>query len=84
MRHQTLTPRTAPAQPANSAAPTMSLPSPQSEGVQTEPKLVLMSWAEWASTPTDYRLTSLYGRAGRWVMRGGPHGVRLYPVHITG
>ena len=84
MRHQTLTPRTAPAQPANSAAPTMSRPSTQSEGVQTEPKLVLMSWAEWAATPKDYRLTSLYGRAGRWVMRGGPHGVTLYPVHITG
>ena len=84
MRHQTLTPRTAPAQPANSAAPTMSLPSSQSEGAQDEPKLVLMSWAEWASTPKDYRLTSLHGRAGRWVMRGGPHGVTLYPVHITG
>lgn len=83
MRQQTSTPRATPAQPMNSAAP-WGLPSPQSEGVNTEPKLVLMSWAEWAATPKDYRLTSLYGRAGRWVMRAGPKGPTLYPVHITG
>ncbi|WP_461596031.1 hypothetical protein [Thiomonas sp.] len=43
-----------------------------------------MSWAEWARTPKDYRLTSLYGQQGRWVMRAGPHGLTLRPVHITG
>ncbi|CAZ88712.1 hypothetical protein [Thiomonas arsenitoxydans] len=72
------TPRT-----AQSAAPSTQALTPN-EGVNTEPKLVLMSWAEWAATPKDYRLTSLYGRAGRWVMRAGPQGVTLYPVHITG
>ncbi|MHB1669230.1 MAG: hypothetical protein ACYCUK_17925 [Thiomonas sp.] len=46
--------------------------------------IVLMSWAEWARTPKDYRLTSLYGQQGRWVMRAGPHGLTLRPVHITG
>ena len=58
----------------------------QKADVQPQPieNIVLMSWAEWAATPKDYRLTSLYGRAGRWVMRAGPKGPTLYPVHITG
>ncbi|MDE2252719.1 MAG: hypothetical protein KGL42_00370 [Betaproteobacteria bacterium] len=82
MRHQTYTPRTAPAQLTNSAAPTMSLPSLQSEGVQGEPKTVLMSWAEWVATPKDYRLVK---GTQRWVMRAHPAGgVGLFPVHITG
>ena len=72
------TPRT-----TQSAAPSTQALTPN-EGAQDEPKTVLMSWAEWAATPKDYRLTSLYGRAGRWVMRAGPQGFTLYPVHITG
>ncbi|MHB1701207.1 MAG: hypothetical protein ACYCSN_13945 [Acidobacteriaceae bacterium] len=52
----------------------------------THTKTVLMRWAEWARTPKDYRLTSLYGQQGRWVMRASHQGqgVTLFPVHITG
>ncbi|OZB71374.1 MULTISPECIES: hypothetical protein [unclassified Thiomonas] len=52
------------------------------EGVKTEQKLVLMSWAEWTATPKDYRLSR---GTQRWVMRAHPAGgVALFPVHITG
>ncbi|MDE3188294.1 MAG: hypothetical protein KGM96_12345 [Acidobacteriota bacterium] len=81
MRHQTYTPRTAPAQLTNSAAPTMSLPSLQSEGAQGEPKLVLMTRAEWKATPRDYKISSR--KTGRFVMRHSPHGIGLFPVQIV-
>ena len=73
-----------PAQPTDSAAHHAEASTTAGGQGQDEQKTVLMSWAQWAATPRDYRLTSLYGRPGRWVMRGGPHGVTLYPVHITG
>ncbi len=70
------TPRT-----TQSAAPSTQALTPN-EGVNTEPKLVLMSWPEWASTPKDYRLEK---GTQRWVMRAHPAGgVGLFPVHITG
>ncbi|HML81973.1 MAG: hypothetical protein KGL33_06110 [Betaproteobacteria bacterium] len=70
------TPRT-----TQSAAPSTQALTPN-EGVNTEPKLVLMSWAEWAATPKDYRLEK---GTQRWVMRAHPAGgVGLFPVHITG
>ncbi|MFZ5489657.1 MAG: hypothetical protein ACOY44_07775 [Pseudomonadota bacterium] len=52
------------------------------EWANTEPKTALMSWAEWAATPRDYRLEK---GTQRWVLRAHPAGgVGLYPVHITG
>jgi hypothetical protein len=46
------------------------------------PTPLLMSWAEWAATPRDYRLEK---GTQRWVLRAHPAGgVGLYPVHITG
>ena len=47
--------------------------------------VILMSWAEWAATPRDYRLVGQGRHPSRWVMRMHPTGgVALYPVHITG
>ena len=46
--------------------------------------VVFMSWAEWAAAPRDFRLVGQGRYPGRWVMRAGPRGVALYPVHITG
>ncbi|WP_288060972.1 hypothetical protein [Thiomonas sp.] len=70
------TPRT-----TQSAAPSTQALTPN-EGANAEPKLVLMSWAEWAATPKDYRLVK---GTQRWVMRAHPAGgVGLFPVHITG
>lgn len=43
---------------------------------------IMMSWAEWAATPRDFRLAK---GTQRWVMRAHPAGgVALFPVHITG
>uniref|UniRef100_D5X4J5 Uncharacterized protein n=1 Tax=Thiomonas intermedia (strain K12) TaxID=75379 RepID=D5X4J5_THIK1 len=67
-------------QPA--ALQTIPSPLPLSDVRKNEPNLVLMSWAEWAATPRDYRLTK---GTQRRVLRAHPSGgVGLYPVHITG
>ncbi|OZB72198.1 MULTISPECIES: hypothetical protein [unclassified Thiomonas] len=69
---------------ADQPAALQTIPSPltPSDGRKNEPKLVLMSWAEWAATPKDYRLEK---GTQRWVMRAHPAGgVGLFPVHITG
>ena len=66
-------------QPA--AHTTQKAPSLTPNEVPT-PKPILMSWAEWAATPKDYRLAK---GTQRWVLRAHPAGgVGLYPVHITG
>ncbi len=50
----------------------------------TERKTIFMSWAEWAGTPREYRVTRMGSDFGRWVLRDGPQGTTFYPVHITG
>jgi len=70
------TPRT-----TQSAAPSTQALTPN-EGAKDGQKLVLMSWAEWAGTPKDYKIAK---GTQRWVMRAHPPGgVGLFPVHITG
>lgn len=72
MRQQTYEACTTPAQPMNSAAPTMSLPSPQSEGAQDKP-LVLMTMAEWKRVPRDFKGSHIGPDGKRWrsVLRPG-------------
>ena len=71
-------PRTIQPATASNTEPPPSLPTMG----KTKTRQIMMSWAEWAATPRDFRLAK---GTQRWVMRAHPAGgVALFPVHITG